>query len=99
MTMSNGKNRWSVAEAKSRLSELIEHAGRRPQVIERRGEPVAVVVGKQDFELLGDSTTGTLRAARLASFLELSSQISRAGGAELRIAPRTRRPSPFARRR
>lgn len=41
---------WSVAEAKARLSELIEHVDRDgPQTISRRGKEVAVVVSIEEW--------------------------------------------------
>ena len=41
MTMST----WSVAEAKAKFSTLVARAGKSPQRITRRGQPVAVVTG------------------------------------------------------
>jgi prevent-host-death family protein len=42
---------WSVADAKARLSELLETVGRDgPQTISRRGRPVAVVVSVDEWE-------------------------------------------------
>ncbi|TDD64156.1 type II toxin-antitoxin system Phd/YefM family antitoxin [Jiangella aurantiaca] len=42
---------WSVAEAKARLSELLDTVGRDgPQTISRRGHPVAVVVSVDEWE-------------------------------------------------
>ena len=87
MTMSN---RWSVASAKAELSRLVEDAQRRPQVIERRGKPVAVVVAIEQFEDGGAAT-------RWRKFLAASAEIREKGGAELRVPRRTRRASPFAR--
>ncbi|RIQ36732.1 type II toxin-antitoxin system Phd/YefM family antitoxin [Jiangella rhizosphaerae] len=42
---------WSVADAKARLSELLDTVGRDgPQTISRRGRPVAVVVSVDEWE-------------------------------------------------
>ncbi|TDE13107.1 type II toxin-antitoxin system Phd/YefM family antitoxin [Jiangella asiatica] len=42
---------WSVADAKARLSELLETAASNgPQTISRRGRPVAVVVSVEEWE-------------------------------------------------
>lgn len=42
---------WSVADAKARLSELLDTVGRDgPQTISRRGRPVAVVVSLEEWE-------------------------------------------------
>lgn len=40
---------WSVADAKARLSELVDKAGGGPQIITRNGKPVAVVVGIEEW--------------------------------------------------
>ena len=42
---------WTVAEAKAKLSELIEHARERgPQTITRNGKTAAVVVAPEEWE-------------------------------------------------
>jgi hypothetical protein len=41
MVRSNTKRGWQVAEAKAKLSELLDEAVVEPQTIERRGTPVA----------------------------------------------------------
>ncbi len=90
MTMSGKGDRWSVASAKAELSRVVESAQRRPQVIERRGKPVAVVVGVEQFE-------DVEAAARWRKFLATSEEIRAGGGGELRVPPRQRRRSPFGR--
>ena len=40
---------WTVADAKARLSELIERAGKAPQTITRRGKPAVVVVSVEEW--------------------------------------------------
>lgn len=90
MTMSNRSNHWSVASAKAKLSQVVEDAQKRPQVIERRGKPVAVVVAIDQFM---DSSGG----ARWRKFLDASAEIRALGGAELSVPQRERRASPFRR--
>ena len=90
MTMSERSARWSVASAKAELSRLVENAQRRPQIIERRGVPVAVVVALDQFE---DGSAD----ARWRKFLETSSSVRVEGGGELKLPKRARRPSPFGR--
>jgi len=91
MTMSNKtSNHWSVAAAKAELSRLVEDAQQRPQVIERRGKPVAVVVAMNQFE---DSSV----RARWRRFLDESADIRTSGGGRLRVPRRQRRRSPFGR--
>lgn len=42
---------WSIADAKTHLSELLETVGRDgPQTISKRGRPVAVVVSFEEWE-------------------------------------------------
>ena len=53
---------WTVAEAKARLSELIERAQKGPQTITRRGRSAAVVVSAEEWE------RKSKRAGNLAEF-------------------------------
>jgi prevent-host-death family protein len=58
---------WTVAEAKAKLSRLIEHAQTRgPQTITRNGRRAAVVVDAQEWE------RRTRRAGTLADFFRAS---------------------------
>jgi prevent-host-death family protein len=57
---------WSVADAKARLSSVIEQARIGPQVITRNGRPTAVVVLIEEWERL------TARSVTLADFLAAS---------------------------
>jgi prevent-host-death family protein len=89
MTMSARGHRWSVAAAKAELSRVVESAQERPQVIERRGKPVAVVIGVEQFE-------DVEAAARWRRFLEVSREVRESGGGTLRVTSRQRRGSPFS---
>lgn len=54
---------WTVAEAKAKLSEVIERAAKEgPQKITRHGEPAAVVVSTEEWE------RKTRRKGNLAEF-------------------------------
>ena len=92
MTMSSRSHHWSVASAKAELSRVVADAQRRPQIIERRGKPVAVVVGIDQFE---DGSAG----ARWRKFLDASAEVRAEGGAELEVPKRDHRSSPFSGRR
>lgn len=47
--------KWSLAEAKNQLSEVVRRASRQgPQTISVRGEDTAVVVSKADYDRLRD---------------------------------------------
>ena len=54
---------WSVADAKARLSEVIERAQGAPQIITRNGKPSAIVVSIEEW------TRKTARKGTLAEFL------------------------------
>jgi prevent-host-death family protein len=57
------RSEWSVADAKARLSEVIETARRDgPQTITRNGKPAVVVVSFEEWE------TKTRRKGSLAEF-------------------------------
>lgn len=57
------KMQWTVAEAKARLSEVIQRAEMEgPQKITRHGEPAAVVVSAEEWE------RKTRRKGNLAEF-------------------------------
>jgi prevent-host-death family protein len=58
---------WSVAEAKARLSELLDHAlSDGPQAITRRGREIAIVVSTDEWH------RKTSRSGNLAEFLAAS---------------------------
>ncbi len=42
--------KWSTAEARERLSQLVRAADEEPQVITNRGRPVAVVIDPEEYE-------------------------------------------------
>lgn len=56
MTRANTKSKdpsWQLQEAKSRLSQVVEHALREgPQTITLRGKPAVVVVSFEEFQNL-----------------------------------------------
>lgn len=90
------KAHWSVAGAKAELSRLIEQASAIPQIIEKRGKPVAVVVSIADFELaVGGSGKGSLRGSKWQRFLSKSAALRATGGAVIPLAARGARRDPF----
>lgn len=42
--------KWSTAEAREKLSQLVRAAAQDPQVITNRGQPVAVVIDAKEYE-------------------------------------------------
>ncbi len=93
--VSKNSSSWGLAEAKARLSEVLERAKSGPQIIKRRGRSVAVVV---DFERFGEGERRAMlgsAAHRMKAFLEASAEIRADGGVELSIPRREPRKSPF----
>jgi len=92
MTMS--RTRWSIAAAKAELSKVVRRAQREPQVLENRGEPVAVVIGIDEYR---SSSEQRARTAAWHGFLErTAAMVVETGGIDLDLPPRTTRPDPFA---
>ena len=54
---------WTLANAKARLSEVVERAQTGPQTITRNGKPSAVIVSAQEW------ARKTVRKGTLAEFL------------------------------
>ena len=54
---------WTLANAKARLSELVDRAQTGPQIITRHGKPNAVVVSAEEW------ARKTARKGTLAEFL------------------------------
>ncbi len=59
-------DRWTVAGAKARLSEVIERAQTDPQIITRHGKPSVVIVSAEEW------ARKTVRKGTLAEFLMAS---------------------------
>lgn len=60
---SHNPSAWTVADAKARLSEVIERAQGEPQTITRNGKPSVVVVSIEEW------ARKTTRKGTLAAFL------------------------------
>src|SRR5687767_13918928 len=77
---------WTVAEAKAKLSEVIEHAQRNgPQTITRNGRRAVVVVDAEEWE------RRTKRSVNLAEFFAASPL--RGSGLKVRRAKDRMRPT------
>ncbi len=46
------KTFWSIQDAKSRFSEVVEAARRRPKIVTKHGKPAVVVVAADEYERL-----------------------------------------------
>ena len=73
--------RYSVAEAKAHLSEMVRSAEEAPAVIHNRGRDVAVVLSISDYERLRERA-GISPARKWLS--EVAAWRQRTGGAELK---------------
>ncbi len=94
------KAHWSIAQAKASLSQVVSDAALGPQVIEKRGKAVAVVLSLADYkEAIGDPDDGALKVTRWKGFLRASSELRSLGGATLAVSRRLPRGSPFGRSR
>jgi len=78
---------WGVAEAKQRLSELLRKAQAEPQVIRRRGELVAAVIGPDDA---ADYLTWRARK-RSGSLADALAELRRVAAEESYELPRVKR--------
>ncbi len=90
-------NAWSVSEAKAKLSAVLASARRAPQLIENRGEPVAVVLSPAEYERL-TAALAPARPGAMQRWLEESARL-RGAGVELELPRRgddRTRPLPFA---
>jgi prevent-host-death family protein len=66
-TMTNKSSRWTVAEAKAKFSEVIDHAkSQGPQTITRNGRTAVVIVAAEEWE------RKTRRKGNLAEFFASS---------------------------
>lgn len=93
MTMSASP--WSIAMAKAELSRLVRAAHDRPQVIENRGRPVAVVLSAEAYQRVTDAAR---ESDRWRAVLALSAELRASGGTTLKVPRRRARRSPFASR-
>lgn len=89
-------NHWSIASAKAELSQLVRRAQRAPQILENRGEPVAVVVAIETYRRFEDQAS---RREKWLAFLELSRAVGAKAAGELELPARAPRPDPLRRRR
>lgn len=77
---------WSVSEAKARLSEVLTRARRSAQVIENRGEAIAVVISKAEFDRL-QALEAIPPVSPMVELLELTRKLKADGDLEL-VLPR-----------
>lgn len=89
--------RLGVAEAKSRLSDVLRHASDGPTIIHSRGRDLAVVLAVEDYDRLtaGQATAGG--GARFLERVEVLKQRHAGGVDDFAPAPLALQPTdPFA---
>ena len=87
--------KWSTAEARERLSQLVRAADGEPQVITNRGRPVAVVIDPEEYEAFQRWREHHSKQT-LADALDALRAACEAENYALEVAPRGDRPNAFA---
>lgn len=90
--------RWTMAEARRRLPELVQAASVEPQVLYRRDEIVGAIVGPNELARLAIHAPPASSRSVGAAFADLRRINLEVGDDdfELIVAPRTARTDPFA---
>jgi prevent-host-death family protein len=93
--------RLGVAEAKSRLSELLRHTADGPTIIHSRGRDVAVVLAIEDYDrLVAEHDVGSGGGAQFLERVEILKQRHGGGVEDFAPAPMVFQPvDPFARKK
>jgi antitoxin Phd len=72
------KNTWQIQEAKAKFSEVIEEASRKGyQTITKRGEPIAIIISKREFDKITQSDGSLLEFFMSAPFSDIELDIQR----------------------
>lgn len=72
------KNFWQLQEAKAKFSQVIEEATKKGyQTITKKGEPVAVIISKKEFDKITQPTTSFLEFFEAAPFPDIELDIQR----------------------
>lgn len=75
---SKQKNIWQIQEAKAKFSQLIEDASEKGyQTITKKGEPVAVIISKKEFDTMTHPKTSFLSFFKAAPHQEIEFDIQR----------------------
>jgi prevent-host-death family protein len=68
---------WNIVDTKAKLSEVIKRANVEPQIIENRGEPIAVILSMEEFNRLNKIAGENKKSATMKDFLQLSKRLSK----------------------
>jgi prevent-host-death family protein len=88
---------WNIVETKAKLSEVLKRANIEPQIIENRGEPIAVILSMEEFNRLSQIAGENKKSATMKDFLRLSKNLSKKiqeEGTELNLPNRNDRKMP-----
>lgn len=86
--------KWSIGEARRRLSDVIRSAAREPQPVYNRGRMVGVVVAPEEFEEFRQWKAARASRSLADAFSELR-ELCRREDYVLEIPERRDRPTPF----
>jgi prevent-host-death family protein len=77
---------WQVAEAKAKLSEMLEAASHQPQIVRKRDEEIAVVIHPSQYQSLLQAQKRTaLTIADALNELRAIQDSARKGGADVDV--------------
>lgn len=85
---------WKAAHAKAHFSQVLRDAQQQPQVIENRGQVVAVVLSIHEYLALRECREQSEPVQRWADFLSDSEQLRTESGPELVCPARLDRAFP-----
>jgi antitoxin Phd len=72
------KNIWQIQEAKAKFSELVEDASTKGyQTITKKGEPIAVILSKKEFDKMTRPKASFLKFFKAAPYQEIELDIQR----------------------
>jgi len=79
LVQSKSKNVWQMQEAKAKLSEVIQAAGKgKYQIITKNGEPIAIILSKKEFDKITRPQTSLIDFFKAAPCPEVVLDIERA---------------------
>ncbi len=87
--------KWSTAEAREKLSQLVRAVHDEPQLITNRGRPVAVVIDPTEYEAF-QRWREHRREQTLSEALDMLRSACATENYALETAPRSDRANPFA---
>lgn len=82
---------WSVSEAKAKLSLVLSRARKGPQIIENRGEAVAVVISKAEYDRM-EQVQAKPEPSAMSELLELTRKLKEEGDLDFDLPGRELEP-------